>query len=117
MAEVLRKRKLPFPTLLARLVTRRAGKLAGVPIHHPRPVDAAAGVTCPSLIVHGTNDRIVPIDQARRLAGALASSPCWLDVVGAAHHNVIAMGGDEVLDRIASFLDEATSGRARRAEP
>jgi uncharacterized protein len=110
MAQVLRKRRLPFPTLLARLVTRRAGKLAGVPIHRPRPVDAAASVTCPSLIVHGTTDRIVPIEQARRLALAFASPPRWLDVDGAAHHNVIATGGEAVLDQIATFLAESTSG-------
>ena len=41
MALVLRRRRIPFPKLMARLVTRRAGKLAGVPIHSPRPIDSA----------------------------------------------------------------------------
>jgi competence protein ComEC len=117
MAQVLKKRRLPFPALFARLVTRRAGRLAGVPIHRPRPVDAAALVICPSLIVHGTGDRIVPIEQARRLARALAWPPCWLDVPGAAHHDVIAVGGDALLDRIASFLDESASAADRRSPP
>jgi competence protein ComEC len=112
MTQVLRKRHLPCPSLLARLVTRRASRLAGVPIHRPRPVDAAAGVTCPSLIVHGTKDRIVPIEHALRLKDALARPACWLDVAGAAHYNVIGMGGEEVLDRITAFLDACGSDDA-----
>ena len=40
----LAKRRLPLPSLLARLVTRRAGKLAGVAIHRPRPLVVEIGV-------------------------------------------------------------------------
>ena len=64
------RRMIPFPKLMARLVTRRAGRLAGVPIHAPRPIDSARQVTCPTLILHGTNDTVVSIDEARRLADA-----------------------------------------------
>ena len=38
---VLRRRRLPFPRLLARLVIRRAGKLAGMRIDRPGPVELA----------------------------------------------------------------------------
>ena len=108
MALVLRRRKLPFPKLIARLATRRAGKLAGVPIHSPRPIDSARQVTCPTLILHGTNDTVVAIDEARRLAGAFPATPRWIEVPGARHTDVVDKGGEELLDRIVLFLDDAT---------
>ncbi len=43
------RRRIPFPKLMARLVTRRAGKLAGVPIHRPRPIDSARAGRLPHL--------------------------------------------------------------------
>jgi competence protein ComEC len=106
VAAVLRRRRLPFSSLLARMVTRRAGRLAGVSLCRPRPIDLAARVECPALIVHGTDDTLIPIDAARKLADAFPSPPYWLDVAGAGHTSVIDTGGAEVLDRIAAFLDE-----------
>jgi len=113
VAVLLRRRRFPFPKLLARLITRRAGTLAGVSLDRPRPIDLAPEIGCPTLIVHGTDDMVVPIEQARSLANAFPSRPCWLDVPGAGHPNVIGIGGEELVERIAAFLDEAIVG----AEP
>jgi len=113
VAVLLRRRRLPFPKRLARLITRRAGKLAGVSLNRPRPIDLAPEINCPTLIVHGTDDILVPIEQATSLADAFPSPPCWLDVPGAGHTNVIGIGGEELVERIAAFLDEAIVG----AEP
>ncbi len=107
---ILRSRRLPFARLLARLITGRANKLAGVALNRPRPIDLAPRVASATLVVHGTLDTLVPIDDARRLADAFASPPRWLDVPGAGHINVVAVGGDELLDRISAFLDEVTCG-------
>jgi competence protein ComEC len=107
IVKVLRRRRLPFPNLLASLIACRAGKLAGVPIHRPRPIDLAPDVTCPTLIVHGTNDTIVTLNEARRLADAFAKQPRWFEVPDARHTDVVDKGGAELLDRIAAFLDEA----------
>ncbi len=114
VAVLLRKKWLPFPELLARLVTRRAGKLAGVSLSRPRPIDSAPCVTCPTLIVHGTDDWLVPIAEARRLADAFPTPPRWFDVAGAGHTNVIAKGAEPLFEQIAAFLDEVTP-RADRA--
>jgi competence protein ComEC len=115
MALVLGRRMIPFPKLMARLVTRRAGKLAGVPIHRPRPIDSARKVTCPTLILHGTNDTVVSIDEARRLATAFPAPPYWIEVPDARHTDVVDKGGEELLDRIAEFLNEtANAGSAAR---
>jgi competence protein ComEC len=109
-AVILRKRRLPFPKLLARLMIRRAGTLVGMPLHSPRPVESAARVECPALIIHGTDDALVPIAQARALADAFPSPPRWFDVPGATHTDVIDLGGDDLLDRIAAFLEQASGG-------
>ena len=111
-AIVLRNRRLPFPKLLARLVIRRAGKLVGMPLDRPRSTDSAARVECSTLIVHGIDDTLVTIAEARRLADAFPSPPRWFDVAGAKHTDVIETGGNELLDRIGAFLDETTSGAA-----
>ena len=117
MALVLRRRRIPLAKLMARLVTRRAGKLAGVPIHAPRPVDSARQVTCPTLIIHGTNDTVVSIDEARRLAAAFPAPPFWIEVPDARHTDVVDRGGEELLDRIAEFLDEtANTGLAMQTD-
>lgn len=108
VAALLRSRRLPFARHLARLITRRAAKLAGVSLSRPRPIELASNVHCATLIIHGTDDALVPIDDARQLAAALASTPRWFDVPGAGHINVISVGGDDLIDHIAAFLDEAT---------
>jgi competence protein ComEC len=115
-AVVLRKQRLPFPQLLARLVVRRAGMLAGMRLDRPRTSDSAARVDCCILIVHGTDDTVVDIAEARRLAAAFRSPPRWFDVPGARHTDVIERGGDDLLARIAAVLAEA-AGDGRRACP
>jgi uncharacterized protein len=109
MAIVLGRRRLPCAKLLARLITGRASKLAGVPVHRPRPIDSAPCVACPTLIVHGTNDSLVSIEEARRLARAFASEPHWIEVPDARHTDVIDKGGEPLLDRIAGILEEVTT--------
>ncbi len=112
----LGRRRIPLPMLMARLATRRASKIAGVSIHSPRPIDSAEQVTCPTLILHGTNDIVVTIAEARRLAAAFPTSPHWIEVIDARHTDVVDKGGDELLDRIAEFLDEtANAGLAAQA--
>jgi pimeloyl-ACP methyl ester carboxylesterase len=102
-----RKRRLPFPGLLAKLVTRRAGKLAGVSITRPRPIELAPRVRCPVLIVRGSNDRLVSEPEVLRLADALPHPPRILDIPGAGHSDVAHLGGDAFINEVISFLSEA----------
>jgi competence protein ComEC len=110
-AMVMRKRRLPFPRILARRVVRRAGKLAGMPIDRPGPVEMAPGVKCRTAIIHGTDDAIVPLREARRLADAFATPPHWFEVSGAKHIDVIDRGGEPLLAQIAAVLEEAAGDR------
>ncbi len=110
VAAPLRMRRFPMSRLLARLILRRARKLAGMPLDRPRPIDLAPRLTCPVLILHGTDDTLVPVSEARRLAAAFPRAPAWRDVPGAGHSGVVDTGGDPLLDHVAEFLDKAVGG-------
>jgi len=107
MAAWFRNRGFPWAHLLARLVTRRAGRLAGVSLTRPRPLEVAPRVHCPVLIVHGSNDTLVTSREARRLAAAFPNPPGFIEVSGAGHADVVTIGGDALLERILQFLREA----------
>ena len=109
-AMVLRRRRLPFPSFMARRVVGRAGKLAGMRIDRPGPVETATGVTCRTVIIHGTDDAIVPAEEALRLADAFPSPPQFFEVPGAKHIDVIDKGGDPLLAKIVAVLDAAADG-------
>ena len=81
--------------------------LAGVSLARPRPIDLAPLVRVPTLVLHGTADPVVCVSEARRLAAAFPSPAPILEVAGAGHADVVHVGGEEVLDRVATFLDAA----------
>jgi len=73
------------------------------------PVTYASADDPPFLIVHGTEDPIVPPQQAELLHAALkkaGASPVLLKVHGAGH----GLGGPEVSKRVETFLDKHLRG-------
>jgi alpha-beta hydrolase superfamily lysophospholipase len=106
LATILRRKHLPCPRILARLILHRAGALAGVSLARPRPIDVVGRIACPALVVHGTDDRLIPSDDARRLARAFPRPATFIEVAGAGHADVVEVGGAALLDQIGSFLDE-----------
>jgi pimeloyl-ACP methyl ester carboxylesterase len=102
-----RKRRFPAPRLLARLITRRASQLAGVSLTRPRLIELAPRLECPALIIHGSNDMLVPDLEVRRLAEAFPVPPRFIEVSGAGHADVVAVGGDELLAEITRFVSDA----------
>src|SRR4051794_16494030 len=107
IAVMLRRFRLPASRLLARLMARRAEALAGVSLTRPRPLDLAPRVAIPTLVVHGSADALVPLADARCLAGAFPHPAPLVEVDGARHTDILDVGGPGLLDRIAAFLDEA----------
>jgi pimeloyl-ACP methyl ester carboxylesterase len=108
-----RSRKFPASRVLARLVTRRAGRIAGVSLTRPRPLELASRVACPTLVVHGEADRLVSVAEARRLASAIPGGARRLDVPEAGHTDVLTIGGEPLVEQILAFLDAAAVGRGR----
>jgi len=102
-------RKMLVPGWLAGPVLWRAEWLAGVSLDRPRPIDLAPRVEAAALVVHGALDPIVPLAQARQLAGAigrdLGRTAELIEVPGAAHANVFVVGGDDLSAAVVAFLD------------
>jgi len=111
VAVALRKRRFPMSGLLARLILRRAAKLAGMPLDRPRPIDMAPYINCPVLILHGSDDTLVPAAEGRELAAAFPNAPVWLEVKGAGHNDVIDIGGESLMDQVAAFLAKLPANR------
>jgi len=64
------------------------------------PARQAARITAPVLLVHGSADRVVPVDQGRAMAAALRAADRphqWLEIPGG-HHAL-----DRAADRLAWF--------------
>ena len=61
-------------------------------------------ITCPTFIVHGTDDDEIPIAHARMLYAAArhAAPPFW--VRGAGHNDVVEHAEDEYFKRLDTFL-------------
>ena len=89
-------------------------------LRYPFPSAAKIGrVRCPALIVHGTEDQLVPPEMAHRLAATAGGQVTSLRVRGVGHNDLFAAGGDRVLPALQSFLarvapDPPAGGLPRR---
>lgn len=91
--EMSRRHYAPFPRFLVRL---RLDNLATI-----------KGVRCPVLILHGTRDRLVPLEMGRRVAAA-APGPVELVLIeGAGHNDTYDIGGDSYRKKLWDFLQNA----------
>ena len=74
------------------------------------PVTHVTEDDCPFLIVHGTDDRVVPVDQAETLHAALQKAgvdSTLVRVEGGGH----GLGGPEITARVQAFLDKHLRGQ------
>jgi uncharacterized protein len=65
-------------------------------------VDSAPRVACPVLVMHGTADEIVPVEQGRRLAAAFPKPATLCLVEGGSHNGLTFWPGYD--PAIASFM-------------
>lgn len=68
---------------------------------------AVERVQAPVLVVHGTRDRIVPVEMGRTLAEAAGGRAEWYPVEGADHNDPFFVGGTDYFDRLAAFVRRA----------
>ncbi len=66
-------------------------------------IAAAVDIRCPSLVIHGTRDRIIPIAHGEHVAAALAPRSRWVAVEGAGHNELMAV--ETVWRELGGFLD------------
>ena len=69
-------------------------------------LDKAPEIGCPTLVIHGGRDTLVPLEHGRRLYDALPG-PKQMEVIPAAGHNDISVY-PEYMTAIVAFLREVT---------
>ena len=71
-------------------------------------IDDIGRVTSPVLVLAGDRDRIVPLDQSRRLYDKVRSPKELVVLAGADHNDVELLAGDEMLAAITRFTRHLT---------
>jgi len=71
--------------------------------------------TMPTLVIHGTADKVVPIEITGRVAERLIPSATLLEY-GGAPHGVFATHKEQLTHDLLNFLQEARLGDGRRTE-
>ena len=69
-----------------------------------RNINFASSVQCPSLVIHGSLDEVVPFRQGRKIHRALPHPNELLEIKGAAHNNISEVGGKLYDESINKFL-------------
>jgi pimeloyl-ACP methyl ester carboxylesterase len=64
-----------------------------------------ARIACPVFLAHGTRDTFVPFAMRDRLASAARGPVTRVDVPGAHHGDIFAVGGPRLFQRVGAFLD------------
>ena len=67
-------------------------------------IDRIQRIRAPLLVIAGGQDRIVPIDNSRRLYDAAAAPKTLLVLPGADHNDHALLAGDEMIGAIVRFL-------------
>jgi competence protein ComEC len=106
---LIRRYRIPASKTFATLVLRRARRIAGVSLHQPRPIDAAASVSIPSLILRGTHDGLVSDAETAQLAATLRGPVERIEITGARHSKVLEVGGPDLITRVGNFLDQSNA--------
>jgi uncharacterized protein len=88
--------RLTFPWLPTSLLLR----------HHFNNLAKIPRVTCPILIVHGTDDSLVPYEMSNRLAAAVAPGVTRISIQGAGHNDLFDTGGDTLDQQLKAFIDK-----------
>jgi alpha-beta hydrolase superfamily lysophospholipase len=66
----------------------------------------AAALTAPLLVVHGSEDQLIPVDGSRQLVDAVGSSDVELKVYPGLYHEVFnEPERDQVLDDVVSWIN------------
>lgn len=66
-------------------------------------------IDCPTLIIHGTDDKVVPFEHAKQNWEALSGEKHKLWVEGAGHNNLRLVAGATYWDTVLPFIKEAHS--------
>lgn len=103
---------LAFGPVLGPVITphaRRVGeRLLGYRIEDIAPVQAIARIAPrPVFLIHGTDDRLISLENAHRLHEAAPENALLWEVEGARHVQSVYVAGEEYSRRVTAFLKSA----------
>ena len=67
-------------------------------------LERAGSVSCPTLVIAGDRDSIIPTEQSRRLYEAIAAEKRLVVVAGADHNDEALFDGQELIQAVLDFL-------------
>ena len=62
-------------------------------------------------MVHGDRDEVIPLAYGREVYEAAAEPKRFLLLPGAAHNDILSVGGSDYVDTVAAFVHDAVAGR------
>jgi uncharacterized protein len=62
------------------------------------------GITCPMLMMHGSQDALVPPEMTDRLAKAAKAKVTVVKFEGAGHNDIFRVGGKGLFDQVQTFI-------------
>ncbi len=74
-------------------------------------IEKIRSITIPLLIIHGTDDSIVPLRLARRLFDAANEPKEFYEIAGADHNDTYFVGRTPYFEKIADFARRSLDGR------
>lgn len=73
-------------------------------------VDVVGGVDAPVLVIAGSVDSIVPLEQSRAVYEAATGPKRFVEVEGAGHNDAVFLTGDAMVAPVVAFLSETLDG-------
>ena len=83
---------------------RSATGITMLPWDRFRNVDYTRGVNCPSLVIHGTLDEVVPFRQGREIFRQLPKPKKFFKVVRGKHNDLWEVGGSGYREVLKEFI-------------
>ena len=95
-----------FPS--AELLVFWGGVRAGLPGFAHNPADYARSCTCPTLVLHGAEDRHARLEEAQAIHNGLAGKKKLVVIPDAEHTSLLAVAPDRWRVAVAGFLAQQT---------
>ena len=67
-------------------------------------LERAVGISCPTLVIAGDRDSIIPIEQSRRLYEAITAEKRLVVIAGADHNDESLLDGPELIREVLNFV-------------
>lgn len=81
-----------------------------IPWDRFRNINFISSISCPSLVIHGQLDEVVPFRQGRKIYNELSEPKDFLEVKGGGHNNLKDIGGELYNESINKFLRSILNG-------